>query len=292
MKIQDIMKKTIVLSVVIALSIGVSLAQSSVWEISKDGNTLYLGGSVHLLRAEDFPLPKEFDMAFNKSEVLVLEADIGQMNNPEVLPKLIAQAMLSGDATLKTLLNAETYKLLEDKCTELSLPIAGVMKMKPGMVATTLSSMKLLQLGFTPQGVDTYYFAQANEQNRKTEFLETLDFQIDLLVNIGTGYENEFIRYALEDLDNVEKEINILIPEWRNGTSKYMDTGIEEMRNKFPPVYKAMLSDRNKAWLTKLENYLNDKKVEFVVVGEAHLYGKDGLLSLLQEKGYVVKQVK
>ena len=55
----------------------------------------------------------------------------------------------------------------------------------------------------------------------------------------------------MEDLDNVEKEINTYIPEWRNGTSKSMDTGVETMKEKFPTVYKAMFPDRNKAWLIK-----------------------------------------
>lgn len=82
------MKKIIALSVAVIMSIGITLSQSSVWEISKNGNTLYFGGSVHILRSEDYPLPKEFDMAFDNSDMLVLEADAGQMGNPEVAQKM------------------------------------------------------------------------------------------------------------------------------------------------------------------------------------------------------------
>jgi uncharacterized protein YbaP (TraB family) len=39
-------------------------SKSSVWEISKDGKTLFLGGSIHLLREQDLPLPFAFDVKF------------------------------------------------------------------------------------------------------------------------------------------------------------------------------------------------------------------------------------
>jgi uncharacterized protein YbaP (TraB family) len=286
------MKKLITLFSAVALSFGFCFAQSSVWQISKNGNTLYLGGSVHLLRAEDFPLPKEFDVAFDKSELLVLEADVEQMSNPEVAQGIMAQAMLPDDVTLQTVLTAETYSLLEAKCAEFSLPMANVLKLKPAMIISVLEAMKMQQLGFTPQGVDVYYLTKANEKNKKIDFLETVDFQINLLVNMGNGYENEFVKYSLEDFDNIEKEINALIPEFKNGTSKAVESEIQEMKEKFPSVYKSLYADRNNNWLPLLETYLKDTKVEFVIVGMAHLHGADGLLAQLQHKGYTVKQVK
>jgi uncharacterized protein YbaP (TraB family) len=286
------MQKLMTFITAIALSIGPCFSQSSVWKINKNENTLYLGGSVHLLRAEDFPLPKEFDTAFDKSERLVLEADAEQMSNPAIAQGMMTQAMLAGDASLQTLLNEETYKLLEAKCGEFSIPMASVMKLKPGMLVNLLDAMKLQQLGFTPQGVDVYYLSKAKEKNATLDFLETIDFQINLLVNMGAGYENEFVLYSLENSDNLEKDINTLIPEWKNGTSKEVDTQTQEMKAKFPSVYKSMLTDRNNNWLPQIETYLNDAKVAFVIVGLAHLHGEDGLLAQLHTKGYAVKQVK
>jgi uncharacterized protein YbaP (TraB family) len=285
------MKKLLTIIAAVALSIGFCFAQSSVWEISKNGNALYLGGSVHLLRAEDYPLPKEFDVAFDKSELLVLEADVEQMSNPEVAQGMMAQAILPDDVTLQTVLNAEIYKMLEVKCAEFSLPMESVLKLKPAMLITVLQAMKMQQLGFTPQGVDVFYAAKAKEKNEKLAFLETIDFQIDLIVNMGNGFENEFVKYSLEDFDNIEKDINALIPEFKNGTSKTTETEIQEMKTQFPSVYKSMFADRNNNWLPQIETYLKDKKVEFIIVGMAHLHGSEGLLALLKNKGYTVKQV-
>jgi uncharacterized protein YbaP (TraB family) len=286
------LKKNSLLFVAVVSSFNICLAQSSVWEVNKDGNILYLGGSIHTLRAEDFPLPKEFDKAFEQSEMLVLEADVEQASSPEATQKLMAKAMLPGEETLQTILNEDTYKKLEAKCNELSLPIASVMKLKPSMVATILTMLEIQQLGFTPQGVDTYYLTQAKEKNKKIDFLESVDFQIELLANLGTGYENEYIQYTVEELGNTAKEMEQLLPDWKNGTSIYVETAIAEMKNKFPKAYNSTLPERNNAWLPKIENYLSDKTGAFVVVGLMHLLGEDGLLAQLQSKGYTVKQVQ
>ena len=40
-----------------------ALAESSVWSIHSGDNVLYLGGTVHLLRPGDYPLPEEFEQA-------------------------------------------------------------------------------------------------------------------------------------------------------------------------------------------------------------------------------------
>ena len=274
------------------LFVGTAFSQSSVWKVSKNGNTLYLGGSVHLLRAEDYPLPTEFDKAFKKSDILILEADIAQLANPEVAQKMMTQAMLHGEETLQTVLDEETFKLLKAKCAELSIPLENLMKFKPAMVATVLTVVKMQQLGFTLQGVDAHYYAKAAEKNMDIDFLETVDFQINMLLNMGVGFENEFIKYEIDDLDNIDTDIDKLILDWRNGTSEYISSMQIEMKKTFPTVYKSMFTDRENEWLPKIEKYLTDKPVEFIVVGLAHLQGDDGLLAQLKNKGYTVKQLK
>jgi len=286
------MKKRISLILLGLLFAGTAFSQSSVWEVSKNGHTLYLGGSAHLLRAEDYPLPSEFDTAFEKSDRLVLEVDVAQMANPEIAQQMMTQMMLPGEETLQTVLNTETYQLLEAKCAELSVPLENIMKFKPAMVATILTMVKMQQIGFEPQGVDTYYLAKASEKNLPTDFLETVDFQINALVHIGEGYENEFVKYTLDDLDNLQTDIDRLIPEWRTGTSEFINSEIAEMKEMFPTVYKSIMTDRNTDWLPKIENYLTDEPVEFIIVGLAHLQTDDGLLAALQSKGYTVTQVK
>jgi len=51
------------------------------------------------------------------------------------------------------------------------------------------------------------------------------------------------------------------------------------------------LTDRNRVWLPKIEELLRGEKTVFVVVGMAHLVGKDGVVESLKKKGFRVEQL-
>ena len=59
-----------------------ALAQSSVWLATKGNNKVYLGGTIHMLRSSDYPLPSEYETAYNAADNLYFEIDIDQMNDP------------------------------------------------------------------------------------------------------------------------------------------------------------------------------------------------------------------
>src|ERR1700756_678115 len=55
-------------------------AGSPVWAIHGDHNTVYLAGSVHLLKAGDSALPAAFEGAYAGSRTLVMELDLGKVD--------------------------------------------------------------------------------------------------------------------------------------------------------------------------------------------------------------------
>ncbi|MDR0407502.1 MAG: TraB/GumN family protein [Campylobacteraceae bacterium] len=285
------MKKLLILLVFIVLTNVFAFAQSSVWKISKGASSLYIGGSVHILRTQDFPLPKEFDIAFDKSDILVFEADINEANNPEVVQKMLQYMMLPEGKTLKTVLRQKTYKLLEEKCKELGLPIKYMENFTPFSIANVLFVAQIGKLGFMAQGVDEYYFNKAVQSGKKTEFFETIEFQMKLFNDFGM-IGDEYVLQSIDELDSLKDIMPSLIAEWRNGTSKTTDETQQEMRDKFPNLYKAFVLDRNKQWLALIEKYLTTKNTEFIIVGLGHVQSGDGLLKSLKEKGYKVEQVK
>jgi len=265
---------------------------SSVWKISRDGKSLYLGGSVHVLRNTDFPLPQEFDTAFSQSEILVLEADIEQMADEGVAQYLISKMLLPGETTLQSILDADTYKLLVAAYAEYGVSISEVSKLKPSMAVNILTIFQIQKYGFVLQGVDSYYLEKARTENKPVNFLETVQTQIDMLVNMGDGYENDFVRYSLQDMASAETELETLLAEWKKGSASITEKAISEMREQWPEIYKTLLADRNAAWMPQIERFLADRPVCFVVVGLMHLHGPDGLLRQLGNSGYAVERLK
>ena len=266
---------------------------SSVWKITKNGNTLYLGGSIHVLRESDFPLPDEFDYAFSQSDILVLETDIEQMENELVVTYLISRMFLPSGVSLHSILDAETYELLSAVCEEYGLPIETFAQMKPSMIMNILSSLQIQRYGFLQQGVDIFYLNRAKSENKPMAFLESVYDQIEMLVTMGEGYENEFVLYSLEDMENTELGLglDLLLADWRNGTTEVVVESLIEMRDEWPNLYRSLITNRHDLWMPQLEDFIASGDVYFVVVGLLHTSGPDGLLTQLEAAGYTIEQL-
>jgi hypothetical protein len=263
---------------------------SSVWRISKDGNTLFLGGSIHVLREADLPLPEEFDRAFYLAEILVLETDAALLADPEIMQYLLDKAFLPDNLTLRDILDSDIFDLLSLTCTEYGFSIDEVISMKPSMVMNILILIQIQEFGFIQQGVDDHYLEKARSLNKPVNFLESVQTQIDMLVSMGDGYENEYVLYSLRDMERTEAILEDLIVEWKNGTAANIITSLAEMKEQWPKIYTALITDRHETWLPQIEEYLALGLVCFIIAGNAHLHGADGLLQLLEDLGYTVEQ--
>ena len=70
-----------------------------------------------------------------------------------------------------------------------------------------------------------------------------------------------------------------------------LDSLLNRATDPSPTFFKMMVADRNRSWIPKIEELLNAKGDALVVVGAAHLVGKQGLVALLEAKGYSVEQM-
>jgi uncharacterized protein YbaP (TraB family) len=270
---------------------GETISQSTVWKVEGKGTTVYLGGTIHLLRSSDFPLPVQFDSAYAYSNILVFEADIDKLKEPAQAQAMMSKMMYSDGRTLKSVLSDSVYKKVEDESIKLGLPLANLNAFKASMVSFVISISKFKQLGITDEGVDKFFMKRAKADSLPLMFLETCDQQIDLISNLGEGDENEMMLYTLSELKVAEEKMNKMLNEWRSGTSSVFNENVEELKLKYPEMYKTLLTDRNNNWLPIIESYFNTKPVEFVLTGTLHYYGSDGIIVKLREKGYKVTQL-
>ncbi len=267
-------------------------AQAPVWQASKDGSTVFLGGTIHLLRSRDYPLPEAFETAYQASDRLFFEIDQSQMMDMSVQARMMQQLTYQDERTLQSVLDEETYTALAAHAESVGLPMAMMQKFKPGMLLTTLSMIEFQRLGFTPQGVDAYFNTRAMGDGKARGELETIDQQIDMLASMGEGYESDFVTYTLSDLEGVGEAIEELLAAWRAGDRESLeDRFISPMLEDAPELYDSMLVTRNQNWMPKIEAMFDEPGTEFVLVGAAHLVGEHGVLAMLSERGYEVSRV-
>jgi len=271
---------------------GVSVAETSVWRVSDGNNTVYLGGTVHLLRPSDYPLPEEYEQAYQASSELYFETDISSMSDLSVQAQMLQQLTYSDGRTLKTVLSEDAYTALEDYTATIGMPLMMLEQFKPGMIISTLQVLEFQRIGFTPQGVDAFFNTRALGDAKDIGALETIEEQIGFLAAMGEGNESEFILLSLEDLENTNALMEEMITAWRNGDERALQKlFVDDMQQRAPELFDSLLRQRNLRWMPQIEAMFEDPDTEFVLVGAAHLIGGEGLVQLLQSKGYEVSQL-
>ncbi len=267
-------------------------AESSVWVASSGDSKVYLGGTVHLLRPSDYPLPEEFEQAYADSDRLFFETDVAAMSEIAVQTRMLQRLTYNDARTLKTVLSDDAYRALSDHLMSAGMPVMMMEKFKPGLVISTLQLLEFQKMGFTPQGVDMYFSNRAMGDAKAVGELESVDAQIDYIAAMGEGNESEFILLSLDDLEEISTSMEDLVSAWREGDMEALASlFVDDMRVESEELYNSLLMERNLNWLPVIEQMFRDDGNEFVLVGAAHLVGEDGLLNLLEDQGYQVEKL-
>jgi len=268
-------------------------AESSVWKVSKGENALYLGGTSHLLRPADFPLPPEFDEAYAAASAVYFETDIKRSMSAEMQQIVQQRGMLPEGRTLESVLSPRAWKRVQTYCAQRGLPLGQFAKLRPWLFLTMIGIMEIQKLGVTQEGVDMHFFQRATADQKTIGELESFEHHIDYITNLAAGHESEMIEQSLDDLAALPKDLDDLLSGWRKGDLAPLDKLMhEEMRAKYPAIYSTLLVERNNNWLPVIERLVATPETEFVLAGIGHMVGPDGLLAQLQKRGYAIEQIK
>jgi uncharacterized protein len=263
----------------------------SLWKVEGQHNTVYLLGSIHLLRKEDYPLAAPIEAAFTNAQIAVFETDVDKMQEPEVQSKIIGKAQLPEGETLQTDLTPQTYAAFTNHVAKSGLPPAMFDTLKPLIAATALEALDLLKLGVDPSyGMDVYFFNRATKDGRQIMTLETVDFQIDLVTGFSKAEAEPLMKAELKDMDNTQKEYGEVVQAWQTGDTGKLENVLNDAMHESPAIFKRLVTDRSQSWIPKIEELARGKTNAIVIVGAGHLVGKDGVVELLRKKGLKVTQ--
>jgi uncharacterized protein len=262
------------------------------WKVEAPGGaTAYLLGSLHVLTADAYPLPAAIDKAFAESKTLVEEVDLDEMNDPMLMMAALSKAMLTGGETLDQLVSAQTYAEVKKRAEAYGMPMQALQRMKPWLVAVTLMAPTLQAAGFKPElGIDRHFFDRAKEKGLKRQALETLAYQLDRFDQMSAKLQEDLLKATIEDLDTQVTGVKDMVRAWSSGDLATMEKMMLTALTESPELYQRLLLERNQNWVPHVERCLSEKAGCFIVVGAAHLVGKDGLPALLSKKGYQVTQ--
>jgi hypothetical protein len=269
------------------------LAKSFFWKATSDTTVVYLLGSIHMGVPSMYPLPGVITDAFNRSKYIVVEVNESAADPQEVQQKMQLMGMYTGTDTIADHVDQKTYQQLKTFLNQSQLPTQLFTKMKPGLIAITLSVLRLQQLGYSPDlGVDRHFLTLANKQSKPILELETMDQQLNLLLNFSD--DALLLKHTMTQLADMETLTADMTRAWQLGDAarleKLMITDQIKENPEYKPLMDRLIFRRNITMAEKIKAYLRSTKSYFVVVGAGHLVGDKGIVTLLKKAGYKTQQ--
>ncbi len=266
-------------------------AKSCLWEIRTSANSLYLLGSLHLLKSSAYPLAAEIEQAYSASQKIVFETDIGGMMDPAIQAKMLEMGLYPEGQDLFQNIPGSTRKKIEAKLEDIGMPPAYFSRFRPWFLGITLTTLELQRLGFNPQyGIDLHFYTRARADQKELAYLETIEFQLDLLGNMTAQDQQEFLNQTLEDLEVAAELADEMMSAWQTGDTDKLYEILFKSFQAHPGIEDRLLNRRNRNWIRQIKKMLKTPKNTMVIVGAGHLLGPEGMVELLRQEGYEVKQ--
>jgi uncharacterized protein len=265
--------------------------KSFLWKIHSGTKLVYLAGSVHALSADVYPLNPAFEQAYKASGTLVEEIDLGEAEMLTAAPAILAKGMFLDGRRFDSVVSKETAALVNARLKDSGLPVEMFQAMKPWMVMLTVAALDAQKAGLDPTlGLDKHFYDRAKADGKAVIGLETAESQIDRLDSMSGDLQEQMLRSSLSEADTTKNSLKAIVSAWRRGDSTSLEKTLLSDFTQYPAAYRSLIVERNNNWIPQIDVCLARPQPCLVVVGAAHLVGPDGLLTLLQRKGYKIEQ--
>lgn len=267
-------------------------AAPALWVVKDADSTIYLFGTVHLLKPGlDWRSPR-LDSALAESPELILE--VTGMDDPAAILPLIRAHGLDPASRLSDKLDPEDRPRLVAAAQLVGLPPQALEPMKPWLAALTLTVAPIQKAGYDPKsGVELILLSEAKAAGRRVGSLETAEQQIRFFADFPEAMQVDFLEATLDDVDEAAAQLDAMVAAWQAGDVAAFETlMLAEMRTGYPGLYEVLLAGRNRAWAEAIKAKLAGSGTSFIAVGAGHLIGPDGVQAELAKRGIAVERLQ
>lgn len=261
----------------------------AVWVVSDHDSTIYLFGTVHLLKPDVQWRSAELDGLMAEASELWLELD--NLDDQAAAMPLVQQYGLNlGGPPLSSLLTEEENAQLQAAAGAIGVPPQAMEVMQPWLVGLQLSMAAALKAGYDPtSGVDTILKARADAAGTPVRGLETMEQQFRFFHDLPQELQMQFLRQSLATWEEADVLLDRMVELWAAGDVDAFDQLIvQDMKNEWGELYDVLLTRRNADWAGQIETLLEGSGTTFIAVGAAHLAGDDSVQSMLEDRGVTV----
>ncbi len=267
-------------------------ADPALWVVKDADTTIYLFGTVHVLKPGLSWFDEAVKTAFDKSDELMLEIVMPE-DQAEMAKVMMPLAIDQTGKTLSSRLDADQLKAYQAAMASVGLPPAQFDIFEPWFPAITLSVLPLTKLGYDPeQGAEKLLTAHAKKAGKPVAGLETLSQQLGFFDALPETQQVTFLNAVVKDLDKLGPQLDKMVVLWAKGDPDGLAVTMNESMAATPELAKTLLWDRNARWADQLKARMDKPGTVFVAVGAGHLAGEKSVQDYLKAQGLTVKRVK
>lgn len=278
------------------------------YKISKENSdiSIYLLGSIHAADKKIYPLNDTIMSAYNQSDYLAVEVDTVALTSDFDAQLELAQKMLYTDGTtIKDHIGEDLYnkmvEILKDKGSYNSL----YDNYKPAFFESLFENVIINDADMDANaGIDVHFLNLAKKEEKEILEIETAEFQYDLLLSNPIELDKMMLEEYVNNYDESVTEMKDIYTAWKKGDideleqtllpttdSEALEELTEEEIKMAENYNKSLITDRNYGMVDALEKYYADEKNVFCVVGLGHVIGDEGIISLMEKKGYNIEKL-
>lgn len=266
----------------------------------KTNTTIYLLGSIHAADDTIYPLNDTIMNSFNNSDYLAVEVDtLSLQNNFDLSLKLAEKMMYNDSTTIKNHIGDELYNKMVNFLKEKKSYSSLYDNYKPVFFESLFENLIINDAMLKSEsGIDTYFLSLAKENNKKVLEVESAEFQYNLLLNTPLELDKIMIEDYIDNYDLNVSQMKDLYELWKKGDKEKLENilinsenqnATEEEKELMENYNQSLIIDRNYGMAKVIENYFEKKQNVFCVVGLGHVIGDEGIINLLQKKGYIIE---
>ena len=266
-------------------------AKPALWVVKDKDTTIYLFGTIHLLRPGINWYQGPIKKAFESADTLVLE--IADGNDAAMQARIVQKALDVTGPSLTQKLPEPARAKFTQLVTDYSLPIGVIDRMKPWFAAVTLTSAPLQKLGYDRnEGVEVRLRALADAAKKPVIGLETTEEQVGFFDGLPNDMQISLLVETINEQADVEKTLAQMIDAWVAGDPLKLSETMNKSMEDDKGLQQVLLFDRNERWADWIKARLDKPGTVFIAVGAGHLAGKGSVQDALKVRKIKAKLVK
>lgn len=265
-------------------------ADPALWVVKDDDTTIYLFGTVHVLRPGLSWFDEAVKTAFDASDEVVLE--LVMPDDATAQAAVMKHAVNTSGTTLTAMLPEDERAAYLQSLTNIGVPPAALDQYQPWFAATNLSIMTLMKAGYDANsGAEKVITAAAKEAGKPVSGLETMDQQLGFFSGLSKDSQIALLTSTVEELPNATKMTDDMVAKWGAGDPQGLGELMNESLRETPELSKVLLADRNARWAEWINTRMAKPGTVFIAVGAGHLAGNDSVQAMLAKRQLTATRV-